>query len=76
MINTGSEIARAYARTMKLCEASVAPETEDYQLSWEEALDQTGAPAELKPVVLALLESGRADIRSWVERQTEAQLPL
>lgn len=69
------EIANAYAQIMEICEASLDPKTEDYGIDWEEAFDQTGADPELRPVILLLLESGRPEIRQWVERQTGAQLP-
>lgn len=75
MSRASLEIANAYAKIVAMVERSLNPETEEYAIHWEDAIGQIeGLDPELKPVVLTLLKSERADIRAWVERQTGALL--
>lgn len=69
-------IAKAYAKTVEITEASLIPGSdEDYALGWEEAFDQSGADPELKLLLIALLEKQQGAIFDWVERHAGAPLP-
>ncbi len=69
------EIANAYAKTVQLTAASLDPETEEYGLTWEQAFAAAGVDPALEPVVISLLDSSRADVRAWVEKQVGVKLP-
>ncbi len=68
------EFAKVVVQTMKITEATYDQKTDEYGIDWEDAFTQTGADPQLKPFVLAVLESGRPDIRSWLSQQVSVAI--